>query len=317
MTLSFPCSWLERTLSLVLFESEILIQASNLRKVIILLNAIERTGKRVHYYALDLSISELRRTLSAIPEGTFKHVRCYGLHGTYDDGLEWLKLKENASKPKCVMWLGSSIGNFNRDEAANFLKRVALSLRASDTMLIGVDGCQDARKIYHAYNDREGKTHEFILNGLTHANKLLGKKMFHLEDWEVIGEYDEIVGRHQAFVVPKKDLQFDNIYFAAGERIRIEESYKYSALEVERLWENAGFTSGATFADQMGQYRELPHAFPFSEIMLPAQTRARILSSLSHHAKRSPVFHIVIFIMACLLCLALSIYCTIILDFLG
>ena len=227
---------------------------SNLRKVIILLNAIERSGKCVQYYALDLSIAELRRTLLAIPAGAFEHVRCYGLHGTYDDGLEWLKLKENASRPKCVMWLGSSIGNFNRDEAANFLKEVASALHPSDTMLIGVDGCQDGRKIYHAYNDRDGKTHEFVLNGLAHANTLLGKKVFHLEDWKVTGEYDEKAGRHQAFVVPKRNLQVDDIHLAAGERIRIEESYKYSAAQTERLWEDAGLSSGAIYAGQTGEY---------------------------------------------------------------
>ncbi|MCJ1283302.1 hypothetical protein MMC26_002630 [Xylographa opegraphella] len=228
--------------------------SGNLRKVVILLNAIERSGKRVDYYALDLSLSELQRTLSAIPEGAFKHVRCYGLHGTYDDGLEWMKLKGNASKPKCVMWLGSSVGNFTRDEAASFLKGFALALRPCDTMLIAVDGCQDAQKVYHAYNDREGKTHEFILNGLTHANKLLAKTVFHPEDWEVVGEYDEIAGRHQAFVVPKRHLQVDDIHVAAGERVRIEESYKYSALEIERLWEAAGLCPGVTFADQTGRY---------------------------------------------------------------
>ncbi|MCJ1390687.1 hypothetical protein MMC18_003548 [Xylographa bjoerkii] len=228
--------------------------SGNLRKVIILLDSLERSGKHVDYYALDLSISELSRTLSAIPQGTFKHVRCYGLHGTYDDGLEWLKLQENASRPNCVMWLGSSIGNFSRDEAASFLKGFALALRPCDAMLIGIDGCQDAQKIYHAYNDREGKTHEFILNGLTHANRLLGKVAFNLEDWEVIGEYDKTTGRHQAFCAPKKDLQVDDIHFTAGERVRIEESYKYSTLETERLWEDAGLTPRASFSDHAGQY---------------------------------------------------------------
>ncbi|MCJ1399869.1 hypothetical protein MMC11_003072 [Xylographa trunciseda] len=228
--------------------------SGNLRKVIILLNAIERSGKRVDYYALDLSLLELQRTLSAIPKGTFTHVRCYGLHGTYDDGLEWLKLTANASRPRCVMWLGSSIGNFNRDEAARFLKGFASALHPRDSVLIGIDGCQDAQKIYHAYNDREGKTHEFVLNGLTHANRLLGKEAFNLEDWEVLGEYDQSAGRHQAFCVPKKDVQVDDIHFASGERVRIEESYKYSVLETERLWEDAGLTPGATFVDQAGHY---------------------------------------------------------------
>jgi hypothetical protein len=50
----------------------------------------------------------LNRTLEQVP--LFIHVKCHGLHGTYDDGLDWLKMPENRSRPKCVMSLGSSIG---------------------------------------------------------------------------------------------------------------------------------------------------------------------------------------------------------------
>lgn len=74
----------------------------------ILLQALDAAGKDIDYYALDLSVDELRRTLEQVPE--FKHVKCHGLHGTYDDGLEWLKLSENSLKTKCIMSLGSSIG---------------------------------------------------------------------------------------------------------------------------------------------------------------------------------------------------------------
>jgi uncharacterized SAM-dependent methyltransferase len=76
--------------------------------VSILLKALDAAGKDLDYYALDLSLKELRRTLEQLPQ--FGHVKCHGLHGTYDDGLEWLKLPENQERPKCVMSLGSSIG---------------------------------------------------------------------------------------------------------------------------------------------------------------------------------------------------------------
>ena len=74
----------------------------------ILLRALEAAEKHVDYYALDLSLKELKRTLEQVP--VFNFVKCHGLHGTYDDGLDWLKLPENRYKPKCVMSLGSSIG---------------------------------------------------------------------------------------------------------------------------------------------------------------------------------------------------------------
>ena len=80
----------------------------NLRKVNFLLQALEDAGKRIDYYALDLSRKELERTLAQLP--TYKHVRAHGLLGTYDDGREWLRKPSNAARQKCILSLGSSIG---------------------------------------------------------------------------------------------------------------------------------------------------------------------------------------------------------------
>ena len=188
--------------------------------------------------------------------GLYEHVNCQGLLGTYEDGLAWLKMPANLQKPKCILWMGSSVGNFNRAEAANFLKSFASVLNSDDTMLVGVDACQDRDKVYKAYNDKEGLTHEFVLNGLTHANRLVGKEIFRKADWRVLGEYDAEAGRHQAFVSPVKDLIIEDVLIKAGERIRIEESYKYSLLQSTDLWYNAGLVPKARFGTRINQYRE-------------------------------------------------------------
>lgn len=195
--------------------------------------------------------SELERTLAAVPAGTFKHVKCFGLWGTYDDGLEWLKTGENADKPKTILSLGSStytkhplawlnvidflpvgIGNFTRPEAEGFVSQFADILKPDDSFVIGLDACQDPDKVYHAYNDRDGVTHRFTMNGLQHANRLLGREAFCTDDWEAVGEYDQVGERHRAFVVPKKDLQVEGVSLKQGEKIRIEESYKYNHKQV-------------------------------------------------------------------------------------
>lgn len=116
-----------------------------------MLQALEESQKSVDYYALDLSLPELERTLSAIPEGTYTYVKCRGLHGTYDDGLYWLGKARNHSKPKCILSLGSSIGNFDREAAASFLRSFARRLHSSDRILIGLDACKDSEKVLHAY----------------------------------------------------------------------------------------------------------------------------------------------------------------------
>ncbi|KAI1386175.1 C-type lectin protein [Hypoxylon trugodes] len=214
--------------------------SGNLRKVSLLLQALDDAGKRIDYYALDLSKDELSRTLAQVPN--FRHVQCHGLLGTYDDGREWLKNPQISDRRKCVLSLGSSIGNFHRDEAASFLKRFADVLQPADSFLIGLDSCTDPSKVYHAYNDRHGITHRFILNGLLHANQILGHKEFNLDDWQVIGEYvyDNEGGRHQAFYSPIRDTVVLGETIKAQERVQVEQSLKYSKEGCSNLWRSAG-----------------------------------------------------------------------------
>ncbi|KAI1078348.1 hypothetical protein F5B20DRAFT_591981 [Whalleya microplaca] len=169
-----------------------------LRKISILLRALEALGKQVDYYALDLDLKELVRTLQELKPDRFKHVGCHGLLGTYDDGKSWLEKETNAARPKCVLSLGSTIGSFTRAEAGDFWKQWACVLRQgiSDvneppdaTIILGLDGCKDEKKVHAAYNDSGGVNKRFILNALENANSHLGYKGFDQMDWDVKGTY--------------------------------------------------------------------------------------------------------------------------------
>lgn len=194
----------------------------------------------------------------------YKYIKCFGLFGTYDNALHWLKSSSVKSKPKTILWLGSSLGNFKRHEVPPFLAGFGEAIQPGDTMLIGIDSCKDADRVYHAYNDRENVTHEFILNGLRHANELMNETAFNIEDWEVIGEYDEQAGRHHAFVLPRKDVVIDGVRIPQGERVRIEESYKYSRDEILELWEGARLAGNTVWSNSNGDYGETP--FPHSRV---------------------------------------------------
>lgn len=87
-------------------------------------------------------ISFLMVSLTNRAEG-YKHVRCFGLYGTYDDALGWLKSPAVEAKPKTILWLGSSLGNFKRHEVPPFLAGFGQVLQTCDTMLIGIDSCKD------------------------------------------------------------------------------------------------------------------------------------------------------------------------------
>lgn len=174
--------------------------------------------------------------------------------GTYDDGLAWLKEPKNTERPKTILSLGSSIGNFDRTEAAEFIAQFADILASDDTLLIGVDACTDPDKVFHAYNDREGLTHEFILNGLDHANRLLGQEAFRRQDWKVIGKYNKEFDRHEAFVTPTQDVEIEGVVIRAGEEVRIEESWKYNWDQSDRLWADAHVCEGARWVNEEGNY---------------------------------------------------------------
>lgn len=177
-----------------------------------------------------------------------------GLHGTYDDGAVWLTSPHIANYPKCIISLGSSIGNFERQAGADFVKQFADILQPGDSMLIGLDGCKDPERVYHAYNDRDDVTHQFILNGLKHANRLLQTEAFNFQIWRVVGEFDAAAGRHHAFVSPTEDTIIDGVPIKRDERIRIEESYKFSPDEVVGLFEYARLSHGTCWMNKGGGY---------------------------------------------------------------
>lgn len=233
-----------------------------------MLKEFESLKKRVDYYALDLSLEELRRTFSQASPQSYQYVRFHGLHGTYDDALEWLKTPKNRSRPTCVLSLGSSIGNFNRKAAAEFLRGYSQLLGPTDTIIIGLDGCKDKDRVYRAYNDSRGITRQFYLNGLLHANEVLGYHAFKPGQWDVESLYDEAEGCHRAFYVPLQDVTINGVSLRKGERIIFEDAYKYDPQEREALWRNAGLINSAALGNSHDNYRKLrwpcsPHLFAF------------------------------------------------------
>lgn len=237
-----------------------------MRKVNILLNAFETAKKEVEYYALDLSLAELNRTFSEIDAASYNYVSLRALHGTYDDGLAWLEATKQKNKSTCVMTLGSSLGNFTRTEAADFLASFKQILQPSDYMLVGLDACQDTKRVFAAYNDAENVTERFYRNGLEHANKLLGYKAFRQEDWRIEGVYDSVENRHSASYVALKDVDTKDFSIKNGDKLHLEDAFKYSEEESDKLWYNAGLIPHRAFANTKEDYCMLN--FNFRQIQI-------------------------------------------------
>ncbi|KAI5305647.1 U3 snoRNP protein [Ascosphaera pollenicola] len=228
--------------------------SGGLSKIRILLDEFERQKKRCHYFALDLDASELERSFNGIDVEAYDYVRFSCLHGTYDDGLRWLKDPMNREGPMCVMSIGSTLGNFSAAEACEFLRMWAANLRPDDKMLIGLDSCDDEKKVYRAYNDSANVTREFYMNALTHANAILGSDVFHRNDWELSTRYNAKECSHEAYLVAKIDFRYENITVPRGARVFIEQSKKYPNFSYLRLWADSGLVAKAQFGNRDSDY---------------------------------------------------------------
>jgi len=101
--------------------------------------------------------------------------------------------------PLHIMFLGSSLGNFSRTDAATFLRALPLRPGSGDTLLLGLDHDNEKGLIEEAYNDSKGYTRRFIFNGLRVAGRALGDESIFDEDkWDYVNHYN-VVG-YDAFV---------------------------------------------------------------------------------------------------------------------
>ncbi|KAL4933010.1 histidine-specific methyltransferase [Aspergillus undulatus] len=210
----------------------------NLRKTKILLDALEELGRRVDYFALDLSYSELARTLRPV-SGLYRHVNCYGLLGTYDDGRRWLQHPNLRMRPKTILFLGSTLGNMEKDDAAGFLNSFT---DVECGLLLGLDGCKREKEVLAAYDDPEGINHRFVKNGLVRANRILGKEALELHNWDVQGGWDAENGVHTQYYSPSTDTFVEGVRFRAGHRLVAARSHKYDASDRDTLFKRAGLT---------------------------------------------------------------------------
>lgn len=173
------------------------------------------------------------------------HATCVDFTGEFD-------LPFASEKRRVSFFPGSSIGNFERDEAQAFLKRIRNLVGDSGGLLLGVDMKKDPDILNDAYNDRNGITAEFNLNILNHLNQEYGAN-FDLNGFRHEAEYNEREGCVQMFLVSDKaqsvSVDGESIDFLANEKIHTENSHKYTVEEVHKMAVQAGFTKAKTWQD--------------------------------------------------------------------
>lgn len=212
---------------------------------------IRRRGKLL-FVPVDISVSALKQSSEALL-GSYPELRIHAYAAEYFQALE--SLPSLGRHPVLVLFLGSNIGNFEPDEALNFLRAIRRVLRPNDALLLGADLKKDRAVLEAAYNDPLGVTRAFIINELARINRELDAN-FDLWAFGLRSFYNEEVGRVEVYLeslsnqaVEIRDLDL-SLRFAAGERIHMENAYKFDLEGLNRLAANTGFSLERTWLDK-------------------------------------------------------------------
>ncbi len=159
-----------------------------------------------------------------------------------------------AALPRVGFFPGSTIGNFEPDEAASFLRHIGDVLGIGSLLVVGIDLIKDENILYRAYNDAEGVTAKFNLNLLARINRELGAN-FNLCSFEHHAFFNSEKKRIEMHLASGKrqSVRVDRatVEFRAGETIHTENSYKYSVESFQALALGSGWSPIEVFTDGM------------------------------------------------------------------
>ncbi len=233
------------------------------RKTRWLLEALCRR-QRTSYYPVEISRSAL-----AICERELRDIDSISILGferEYLDGLLEVAAQRKPGQHLFVLFLGSTIGNFDRQAGVTFLSEIRRILEPQDSLLLGTDLVKSSGQLLRAYDDDLGVTAAFNLNLLARINRELDAD-FDLSQFihqARINQNERSVEMHlrsmrkQTVSIPAAEIVVE---FQEGETIWTESSHKYTAEEIFETARIAGFKCEAQWLDQ---------EWPFAENLLIA-----------------------------------------------
>jgi len=232
--------------------------AGSASKTQVLIEALLRRQLRADFYPVDVSSSALQGALATL-NGHFPRLRVSPVVADYTHKIPDLNALPGR---KLVLFIGSTIGNFEPDEAMAFLKSVHQSLQPGDALLIGFDLIKNSAILHAAYNDAQGVTAAFNKNMLVRINRELGGS-FDLDGFEHVAFWNRRKSRIEMHLeslyeqtVWIQDLG-RGFHFERGERIHTENSYKFNERSIARLLRRSGFKPEKYWTDTQGWFCEV------------------------------------------------------------
>jgi dimethylhistidine N-methyltransferase len=166
----------------------------------------------------------------------------------------WLPSFDDASPARVVAYFpGSTIGNFEPEQALAFLKSVRTTCGRGSGLLIGVDLKKDPARLHSAYNDAAGVTAAFNLNLLRRINHNTGSN-FDVSGFAHYAFYNPGLSRVEMHLISRRLQRVNlgegqNFHFEQGESIHTESCHKYTLDSFAELAASAGYRHEAVWTD--------------------------------------------------------------------
>ena len=231
------------------------------RKTLPVLDAILAGQRTVSYAAIDLSAAALDRCRNHL--GSRPGVRFTSFEAPFVEGLARVEEARDGEAPLLVLFLGSTIGNFDVTEQLEFLDRVRSVLREGDALLLGADLQTSEERLLPAYDDPTGVTAAFDLNVLARINRELGAD-FELAAFRHQARWSEEAKRvemhlrslrHQEVTIPGARCR---ITLRERETIWTESSHKFTLDALGTRAAASGFVHVADWIDE---------TWPFADVL--------------------------------------------------
>lgn len=224
--------------------------ATKTRRII---SALLERQNELLYVPVDISPAALEQSARVLLQA-YPQLRVSAYASDYDTAIP--RLRDNLSEGgrALVLFLGSNIGNFDREGAHRFLRNLRGVMRAGDALLLGADLKKDASVLEAAYDDSLGVTAAFNLNLLARINREL-RADFDLRRFRHVAHYNEAQGRVEMHIESEREQRVKirelklTVGFRAGERMHTENSHKYDLEELTRLASETGYTRDRTWLD--------------------------------------------------------------------
>lgn len=227
--------------------------AGSASKTGILLRAALAQQPQLTYRALDVSASALEAARQSLSR-EFPTLTIETRVRDYTHGIGHLPSLQQPNSRRLVLYIGSSIGNFDPSDARELLRDVRHQLAPGDCILLGVDHVKPLAPLLAAYNDAAGVTAAFNLNVLTRINRELGAN-FRLDRFQhqaIFNAAESRIEMHlvstcaQRVSIPALDLE---ITFSEGETIHTENSYKFTPESATALLASGRFHVTRSWSD--------------------------------------------------------------------